>query len=50
MITKNMIEAGREAYRKHLDRFYKDDFVTAIYEAMSDQKQKDAMKDYHGQT
>ena len=50
MITKNMIEAGEKAYE---DSFFHstngiascDKMVAAVYEAMSDQKQKDALAD-----
>ena len=51
MITKNMIKAGKRAYSGH----FKDDpyrkteecftnQIKAIYEAMADQKQEDAIK------
>ena len=46
MITENMIEAGKKAYWGH----YKEgpdcftDQIKAVYEAMNDQKQSDAIK------
>ncbi len=43
MITKNMIKAGRKAFRANLNKFANDDLVTVIYEAMTEQKQKDAL-------
>ena len=45
MITKNMIDAGLDASNAY---YGQDDseWVVAIYEAMADQKQKDAMIEY----
>ncbi len=45
MITKNMIDAGKRAYIENCDKTY-DDRMAAIYEAMADQKQKDALIEY----
>ncbi len=51
MITENMIKAGIKALDWHSERLSPDnEHVTAIYEAMSDQKQKDAMKEYKAQS
>ena len=47
MITKNMIDAGCKAYKgKVYDDLYMTSLVTAIYEAMTLQRQKDAMIAY----
>ena len=49
MITKNMIDAGWTAYymNRFPSDFDSDIMITAIYEAMADQKQKDALIEYH---
>ena len=49
MITKEMIEAGKKAYWGHFKGYSRDCFtnqIVAIYEAMIDQKQKDAIIKY----
>ena len=50
MITKNMIDAGKRAYWSAYKawnlEYSLECQITAIYEAMSDQKQKDALKEY----
>ena len=46
MITENMIKAGKEAYWGHFEQPDDSGFteqIKAIYEAMCDQKQEDAI-------
>ena len=51
MITEKMIKAGIEAYVANILPYgcigRADKMVTAIYQAMADQKQKDALIAYH---
>ena len=48
MINEKMIEAGVKAHRKNwLIRPLTTDMVSAIYQAMTDQKQKDALIAYN---
>ena len=47
MISTQMIKAGKDAYWGHFKGYSTDSFtkqIEAIYEAMVDQKQKDATK------
>ena len=49
MITPQMIKAGKDAYWGHFKGYSTDCFtkqIEAIYEAMVDQKQKDALETY----
>ena len=50
MITPAMIKAGQNAYWGHFKGYSTNSFdkqIVAIYEAMADQKQKDAIKAFH---
>lgn len=49
MITENMIEAGFRAYVE-TSKDDADKFITSIYEAMADARQKEAMEKYREST